>query len=88
MPALNKLYQQYRNQVEFLVVYITEAHPTDVWQMESNLKDKVLFASPRSEEERAFVAGACVRCARPSLTLLALRNTLARTRRRLVGRFQ
>jgi hypothetical protein len=43
------------------VVYITEAHPTDVWQTESNMKDKVLFASPRSEDERAFVAGACVR---------------------------
>jgi type I thyroxine 5'-deiodinase len=43
------------------VVYITEAHPSDVWQMESNLKDKVVFASPRSEEERAFVAGSCVR---------------------------
>ena len=43
------------------MVYITEAHPSDVWQMESNVKDKVVFASPRSEEERAFVAGACVR---------------------------
>ena len=43
------------------MVYITEAHPSDVWQMESNIKDKVVFASPRSEEERAFVAGACVR---------------------------
>ena len=43
------------------MVYITEAHPTDVWQTESNLKDKVVFASPRSEDERAFVAGACVR---------------------------
>ena len=61
MPALNKLYEQYRNQVEFLVVYITEAHPSDVWQMQSNLKDKVIFASPRNEEERAFVAGSCVR---------------------------
>ena len=61
MPALNKLYQQYRNQVAFLVVYITEAHPSDVWQMESNVRDKVVFASPRNEEERAFVAGACVR---------------------------
>ena len=29
--------------------------------MESNLKDKVVFASPRSEEERGIVAGACVR---------------------------
>jgi hypothetical protein len=43
------------------VVYITEAHPSDVWQMQSNIKDNVVFASPRSQEERALVAGACVR---------------------------
>jgi hypothetical protein len=43
------------------VVYITEAHPSDVWQMESNIKDKVVFASPRSQDERASVAGSCVR---------------------------
>ena len=42
-------------------MYITEAHPSDVWQMESNIKDKVVFASPRSEDERASVAGTCVR---------------------------
>ncbi len=29
--------------------------------MQSNIKDSVVFASPRNEEERAFVAGACVR---------------------------
>jgi type I thyroxine 5'-deiodinase len=29
--------------------------------MESNIKDKVVFASPKNEDERAFVAGACVR---------------------------
>jgi len=46
--------------VSFLVVYILEAHPSDVWQMESNIKDKVVFASPKNEEERALVAGACV----------------------------
>jgi Iodothyronine deiodinase len=43
------------------VVYITEAHPSDVWQMQSNVKDSVVFASPRSEDERAAVAGTCVR---------------------------
>jgi hypothetical protein len=47
--------------VAFLVVYITEAHPSDVWQMQSNIKDQVVFASPKNEEERAFIAGACVR---------------------------
>jgi peroxiredoxin len=61
VPALNKLYEEYGNKVAFLVVYITEAHPSDVWQMQNNIKDNVVFASPKSEEERALVAGACVR---------------------------
>ncbi len=29
--------------------------------MESNVRDKVVFASPRDEVERALLAGACVR---------------------------
>jgi len=29
--------------------------------MESNIKDKVVFASPRNEDERASLAGTCVR---------------------------
>jgi Iodothyronine deiodinase len=29
--------------------------------MQSNIKDNVVFASPKDEDERAFVAGSCVR---------------------------
>jgi len=29
--------------------------------MQSNIRDQVVFASPKNEEERAFIAGACVR---------------------------
>jgi hypothetical protein len=29
--------------------------------MQSNIKDNVVFASPKNEEDRAFIAGACVR---------------------------
>ena len=29
--------------------------------MESNIRDKVVFASPKDEDERSEVAGACVR---------------------------
>ena len=47
--------------MSFLAVYILEAHPSDVWQMQSNIKEKVVFASPKDEQERALVAGACVR---------------------------
>jgi len=47
--------------VQFYAVYILEAHPSDVWQMKSNIDDKVVFASPKTFEEREYVAGACVR---------------------------
>lgn len=43
------------------MVYITEAHPSDIWQMQSNVRDKVVVATPRNEDERAMVAGTCVR---------------------------
>ncbi len=43
------------------MVYISEAHPSDIWQMQSNIRDKVVFANPKSEDERAVVAGQCVR---------------------------
>jgi len=42
-------------------VYILEAHASDVWQMPSNIKQNVVFASPRSIEERTAVADSCVR---------------------------
>ncbi len=42
-------------------MYILEAHPSDVWQSESNLKDKIVVASPRDSQERSEVAGTCVR---------------------------
>jgi hypothetical protein len=61
VPALNKLYQEFGEKVGFLVVYITEAHPSDLWQSQNNFKDKVVFASPRNEDERASLAGTCVR---------------------------
>ena len=47
--------------MQFYAVYILEAHPSDVWQMESNVRDKVVFASPKSFDERESVAGMCVR---------------------------
>jgi peroxiredoxin len=42
------------------VVYIEEAHPTDGWQMPSNLKEHVLVASARTVEEREGAAEFCV----------------------------
>ena len=42
-------------------MYIEEAHASDSWQMAVNLKDNVVFASPRSFEARAQVGATCVK---------------------------
>ena len=42
------------------MVYIQEAHPVDLWQVSSNIKDGVLFASPRTSADRTAVAETCV----------------------------
>jgi hypothetical protein len=41
-------------------VYIQEAHPSDGWQVLTNLRQGVVYAQPTSEDERAEVAEACV----------------------------
>jgi type I thyroxine 5'-deiodinase len=42
-------------------VYIQEAHASDIWQMASNIRQNVVFASPKSLEERSGIAESCVR---------------------------
>lgn len=55
------MYDQYRDRVAFYAVYIQEAHPSDIWQMQSNIKENVIFRNPRSDSERVQVAESCVR---------------------------
>lgn len=55
------MYKTYSDRVGFFVVYIQEAHPTDLWQLSANVREGVLFASPRSNEQRSETASACVR---------------------------
>lgn len=58
---MNKLYAEYKDRAGFLLVYIQEAHSTDGWQLPVNVRQKVLFADPRNDDERHNVAEACVR---------------------------
>jgi len=60
VPALNRLYREYRDRVAFYVVYIQEAHPVDAWQVDDNLEDDVLVASTQTTDERYKAAGICV----------------------------
>jgi type I thyroxine 5'-deiodinase len=61
--------------VAFYVIYIEEAHPTDLWQMQSNVRAGVLFRSPKSDEERNETATACVR--KLGIRISAVRDGIA-----------
>ncbi len=56
---LNALYDRYKDRVEFYVVYIKEAHATDVWSLGVNDRSEVIAADPKSFAERVAVAGTC-----------------------------
>ena len=59
MGALHDLYHQYGGRVEFLVVYIREAHPDDGWMSQGNQEPAIHVYDPTTEEERTEVAQAC-----------------------------
>jgi hypothetical protein len=45
--------------VEFLAVYVREAHPEDGWVLTENRRAGIAYADPASGEERHQVASAC-----------------------------
>lgn len=55
------MYRAFRDRVDFYVVYIQEAHASDMWQMPVNERDGVVYALPKTQQDRSLVASACVR---------------------------
>jgi len=51
-----EIYDDYKEHADFLTVYVREAHPTDEWQMKSNVKDDVCYAQPKTLEQRMAIA--------------------------------
>src|SRR6202035_2296742 len=43
-----QIYKDYKDHADFLTVYVREAHPTDEWQMKSNVKEDVCYAQPKT----------------------------------------
>ena len=56
MGDIVQIYNDYKDHVDFLTVYVREAHPTDEWQMKSNVKDDVCYAQPKTLEQRVAIA--------------------------------
>ena len=55
------MYRRYGGQVDFLTVYIKEAHPEDEWQMDSNETEGVCYPQPKTLEQRLAIANDFVR---------------------------
>jgi len=53
------MWEKYRDQVTFMVVYIREAHPEDGWVLNINRDSDIAYQDPNSNEERQEVAAAC-----------------------------
>jgi type I thyroxine 5'-deiodinase len=52
---------KYAGRVDFLLVYIREAHATDGWQVRANERDKVLLTTAKSLEQKEEHATSCTR---------------------------
>ena len=56
---MEEVYSRFGDQVEFFLVYVREAHPSDGWQVDSNLENNIIFRQHQSFEEREQVATTC-----------------------------
>jgi hypothetical protein len=62
--------QRYGDKVEFIAVYVREAHPVDGWRMASNDAAGIAVRQPRDEAERQGVAQQCCVALKSSLTFV------------------
>ena len=53
--------EKYKGKVEFLLVYIREAHPTDGWQVPKNVQDGIQISTAQDFGQKEEYASSCVR---------------------------
>ena len=56
---MDEIYSRYGDSVEFFLVYVREAHPSDGWQVDSNVENNIIFRQHQSFDEREQVANTC-----------------------------
>ena len=62
--------RRYGDFVQFLAIYVREAHPTDGWRMSSNDRVGIEFSQPVDRVERLSVAAKCCTSLEISMPLL------------------
>jgi len=61
IERFNQIYDELHERFQFLTIYTREAHPEDGWQVGINKTQDVVYAQPKTIDERAEVAGTCQR---------------------------
>ena len=56
---LNDIFEAHKDNIEFFLIYVCEAHPPDGWQTPQNLYEEVIYDAPTTDDERAEVGNAC-----------------------------
>jgi hypothetical protein len=69
-PDVDAIRERYKDQANFLMVYVREAHPADGWKMESNKRSGVEVKQPTTLEERASVCGQFCAKLHPNMPVL------------------
>jgi len=59
--TLSRLYAQYHDQVEFVLVYIREAHGAGSWTSTINLREGIELPDPATFEQKCEYAASCIR---------------------------
>jgi hypothetical protein len=67
---VDTVYERYKDDAVFVMVYVREAHPTDGWKMESNEKVGVSTKQPTSYPERVKVCEQFCGKLKPSLPVV------------------
>ena len=60
LARYEEIHQFLKDRINFLCVYILEAHPEDGWRVPHNWNKGICIPTPKGLEQRADVAGLCV----------------------------
>jgi thiol-disulfide isomerase/thioredoxin len=69
-PDVDAVYQRYKDDAVFVMVYVREAHPTDGWKMDANAKAGIAVKQPTSYGERVKVCDQFCGKLKPSMPVV------------------
>jgi thiol-disulfide isomerase/thioredoxin len=69
-PEIEPVYERFKGEATFLMVYVREAHPTNGWAMESNLQAGVAVKQPTTLAERVEVCNQFCQKLKPAIPVV------------------